>query len=158
MKKMSLFFAVVLIMVTGGCQLISGPINLGAPTFPAQLCAEYDASTSNLLKISTERGIPLNELYYGFLDVAQIGLVVEALDKEKVKTFMVNLGAWYDKNYPMNSTTLIQYMVDQEKAQALSGILSRRIGYFKSDLIIGSYDDCMYRAGWNNAMDELFLR
>jgi hypothetical protein len=49
-------------------------------------------------------------------------------------------------------------MTDLEKARALGGILNRRIGVYQSTLIISKYDDCLLRAGWNKAMDELYLR
>ena len=151
-------FAVLFILMFAlfGCNGV--PINFGAPSFPAQLCAEYDPATSFLLAQSTERGIPLNELYYGLLDGTQLGMVFEALDREKVKSFMVDLGEWYEKNYPVSYTTLISRMTDQEKAQALTGILSRRIGAYNSVLIISKYDDCLLRAGWNDAMTQLYLK
>ena len=49
-------------------------------------------------------------------------------------------------------------MTNQESARQLTGILSRRLGTFKSSLYISKYDDCLLRAGWKTAMDELWLR
>ena len=148
------------IALVSGCSLNSGtPINFGAPKFPTTLCAEYDPATSFILKTTSERGIALNEVYYGFLDIAQIGLITEALDREKVKTFMVDVADWYNKNYPVSYTTLLNYMTDEAaKVQGVTAILSRRIGIYQSNLIIGQYDDCLLKAGWNDVMDQLFLR
>ena len=141
-----------------GCSNYGEPINFGAPKFPAQLCADYDPASSFLLTQSSARGIQLNELYYGLLDGVQIGLIVEAIDKEKVRDFMDTTAEWYKKHYPISYTTLVNYLVDTEKAQAVSAILSRRIGEYHSNLIISKYDDCLLKAGWSNAMDELYLR
>ena len=152
-KKITLLIAVVLMI---GC---SNGINidLGSPEIPAGLCQEYDIEKSLLMKVANERGIPLNELYYGFLDATSIAVIFEAIDKERLKKFMVDLGTWYTDHYPVSYTTLISYMADQEKAQALGGILNRRIGVYNSYLMISKYDDCLLRAGWKNAMQELYL-
>ena len=158
MKK--LFFILLAFVMVSGCALNSGtPINFGAPKFPTTLCAEYDPATSFILKTTSERGVPLNEVYYGFLDIAQIGLITEALDRDKVKKFMIDVADWYDENYPVSYSTLLNYMTDEAaKVKGVTAILSRRIGIYQSVLIISKYDDCLLRAGWNDAMDQLFLR
>ena len=144
-------------LMIGGC--VSGvPINFGAPKLPATLCVEYDPGTSYILKVTGERGIPLNEVYYGLLDATQVAAGFKLIKREDLSKFMVELGEWYDENYPMSINTLIKRMKNQEEAMALSGILTRRIGIFNSVQPIGLYDDCLLRAGWNDAMDELFLR
>ena len=158
MKRLILLGACVALIF--GCAANSGvPINFGVPKFPTTLCAEYDPATSFILQTTSERGIALNEVYYGFLDIAQIGLITEDLDREKVKTFMVDLADWYNKNYPMSYTTLLNYMTDEAaKVQGVTAILSRRIGIYQSPLMISLYDDCLLKAGWNDVMDQLFLR
>ena len=91
MKK--LLFVLLAITVLAGCKVTDGvPINFGAPTFPAQLCAEYDPSTSFLLTKASQMNIPLNELYYGLLDVTQIGMALHGLEREDVKAFMEDVG------------------------------------------------------------------
>jgi len=160
MKKALLtLLAITFVFVLMGCKVTDGtPINFGAPKFPTTLCAEYDPGTSFLLKVSGERGIPLNELYYGLLDATQIATGFKLIKRENLKKFMVELGEWYAENYPMSFTTLISHMEDQEAALAVTGVLSRRIGAFKSVQPIPLYDNCMVVAGWNDAMDALFLR
>ena len=154
MKRIALLLAIALL---AGCSGV--PTNFGAPKFPTTLCAEYDPATSFILKTTSERGIPLEEVYYGFLDITQIGLITEALDREKMKTFMNDLGDWYNKNYPVSYSTLLNYMTDEAaKVQGITAILSRRIGMYQSVLVISQYDDCLLRAGWSDAMDQLFLR
>ena len=144
------------VFLLSGC--LGTPINWGAPKLPSQLCIEYDPATSYILKVTGDRGIPLNEVYYGLLDSAQIATGFKLIKREDLSKFMVDLGKWYDENYPMSLNTLIKHMKDQEQAMALSGILTRRIGIFDSVQPIGLYDDCLLRAGWNDAMDQLFLR
>jgi len=157
MKK--LFFILLAIVFLTGCKVTDGtPINFGAPKLPATLCIEYDPATSYILKVTGERGIPLNEVYYGLLDPTQIATGLKLIKRENLKVFMEKLGKWYNENYPMSLNTLIGYMKDQEAAMALSGVLTRRIGVFNSVQPIGLYDDCLLRAGWNDAMDALFLR
>ena len=146
-------------LIVSGCALNSGtPINFGAPKLPATLCIEYDPGTSHILKVVNERGVPLNEVYYGLLDSTQIATGFEVIKREDVKKFMVEIGEWYNENYPMSMDSLIGHMQNQEKVMALTGILTRRIRIFESFQPIGLYDDCLLRAGWNDAMDELFLR
>ena len=157
MIKLTLMILVALVM--SGCKVTDGtPINFGAPKLPATLCVEYDPGTSYILKVTGERGIPLNEVYYGLLDATQVAAGFKLIKREDLSKFMVELGEWYDENYPMSINTLIKRMKNQEEAMALSGILTRRIGIFNSVQPIGLYDDCLLRAGWNDAMDELFLR
>ena len=157
MKK--LFFILLAIVFLTGCKVTDGtPINFGAPKLPATLCIEYDPATSYILKVTGERGIPLNEVYYGLLDATQLATGFKLIKRENIKKFMKDLGKWYDENYPMSLTTLISHMKSQEQAMAVTGILSRRIGMFESLQPIGLYDDCLLRAGWNDAMDSLFLR
>jgi len=152
-----IMFVLLAIVLFAGCSGV--PLNFGAPKFPTTLCAEYDPATSFILKTTSERGVPLEEVYYGFLDITQIGLITEALDREKMKTFMNDLGDWYDKNYPVSYTTLLNYMTDSAaKVQGITAIISRRIGMYQSVLVISQYDDCLLRAGWSDAMDSLFLR
>jgi len=148
MKKHFLFLLVTVFFLVG-C--------IAAPKIPNTLCNEFDKSKSLLLKISEERNIPLNEFYYGLLDVGQI-YTIRPERKQKVAEGMNNLSTWYNKNHPVSYTTLINYMTDSEEAAALAAILARRIKDFKSTRIISKYDDCLLRAGWGNAMDELFLR
>jgi hypothetical protein len=139
-----------------GCSGV--PINFGAPKLPATLCIEYDPGTSYILKVTEEREVPLNEVYYGLLDATQVAAGFKLIKREDLAKFMVKLGEWYDENYPMSLNALIKHMKNQEQAMALTGILTRRIGIFDSVQPIGLYDDCLLRAGWNDAMDELFLR
>ena len=128
----------------------------GAPKIPEDLCSEFDVTESYLLKVSEEREIPLNEVYYGLLDSTQIALIIEVVEREKVKEFMNDLAEWYDENYPISYLTLINHMTDEaEKVQGITAILSRRMGNYKSDMFIGKYDDCLLKAGWGKAMDEL---
>ena len=160
MKKLIfILLAIALVFVLSGCKVTDGvPINFGAPKLPATLCIEYDPATSYILKVTGERGIPLNEVYYGLLDATQLATGFKLIKREDLRLFMVELGEWYDENYPMSLNSLIQHMKDQEQAMALSGILTRRIGIFDSFQPIGLYDNCLLRAGWNDAMDSLFLR
>jgi len=159
MKKLIIALLSIIALFLTGCKLTDGtPINFGAPKLPATLCAEYDPGTSYILKVSGERGIPLNELYYGLLDSTQLATGFKLIKRENLKKFMVELGEWYSENYPMSFTTLIQHMKDQEEAMAITGVLNRRIGVFESIQPIPLYDNCMLVAGWNDAMDSLFLR
>ena len=160
MKKLIfIILATALVFALSGCKVTDGvPINFGAPKLPATLCIEYDPATSYILKVTGERGIPLNEVYYGLLDATQLATGFKLIKRENIKKFMEDLGKWYDENYPMSLTTLISHMKSQEQAMAVTGILSRRIGMFESLQPIGLYDDCLLRAGWNDAMDSLFLR
>jgi len=160
MKKLIfILLAIALVFALSGCKVTDGvPINFGAPKLPATLCIEYDPATSYILKVTGERGIPLNEVYYGLLDATQLATGFKLIKRENIKKFMEDLGKWYDENYPMSLTTLISHMKSQEQAMAVTGILSRRIGMFESLQPIGLYDDCLLRAGWNDAMDSLFLR
>ena len=130
---------------------------VAAPPLPPDLCADQDASKSVLIKVAELRGIPLNEVYYGLIDVTAIGIATHSVEKQKIADFMNKLAKWYNENYPMSYTTLISYMTTQEEAEQLTGILSRRIAYFKSYLFISKYDDCLLRAGWSDAMNQLFL-
>ena len=158
MRTLIALLAIVALFLTG-CKVTDGtPINFGAPKLPATLCTEYDPATSYILKVTGERGVPLNEVYYGLLDATQLATGFKLIKREKVKEFMEELGKWYNENYPMSLNSLIKHMKDQEQAMALSGILTRRIGIFDSFQPIGLYDDCLLRAGWNDAMDSLFLR
>ena len=158
MRTLIALLAIVALFLTG-CKVTDGtPINFGAPKLPATLCIEYDPATSYILKVTGERGIPLNEVYYGLLDATQLATGFKLIKRENIKKFMEDLGKWYDENYPMSLTTLISHMKSQEQAMAVTGILSRRIGMFESLQPIGLYDDCLLRAGWNDAMDSLFLR
>ena len=132
---------------------------VGTPQIPADLCSEYNPETSLLLKVSVEKGIPLNEVYYGLLDIVQIGLIVEAIDRENARNFMNDLAEWYNDNYPVSYTTLLNYMTDEAvKVQGVSAIISRRVGYYQSNLAISQYDNCLIKAGWNDAMNQLYLR
>jgi len=159
MKKLFFILLAIVALFLTGCKVTDGtPINFGAPKLPATLCIEYDPATSYILKVTGERGVPLNEVYYGLLDPTQIATGLKLIKRENLKVFMEKLGKWYDENYPMSLNTLIDYMKDQEAAMALSGVLTRRIGIFDSFQPIGLYDDCLLRAGWNDAMDALFLR
>jgi len=159
MKKLFFILLAIVALFLTGCKVTDGtPINFGAPKLPATLCIEYDPATSYILKVTGERGVPLNEVYYGLLDPTQIATGLKLIKRENLKVFMEKLGKWYDENYPMSLNTLIGYMKDQEAAMALSGVLTRRIGIFDSFQPIGLYDDCLLRAGWNDAMDALFLR
>lgn len=153
MKRFLLVLLAIVFLI--GCN----GMNFGAPKIPSDLCSEYDASTSYLLKISSEREVPLNEVYYGLLDMTQIGLIVEALEREKVAEFMNNLAEWYNDHYPISYLTLIDFMTDEAaKVQGVTAIINRRAGIYKSSMVIGNYDNCLLRAGWSNAMDELYLR
>lgn len=131
---------------------------VGSPTIPPDLCAEYDQSKSVLLKVSGIKQIPLNEIYYGLIDITAVGMATGALDRDKVLRYMNGVADWYVSHYPLSYTTLIEYMTNEATAQQLGGILARRIGDFRSYLYISRYDDCMFRAGWNEAMDQLYLR
>lgn len=153
MKNFLLLLMVAFVAVFG-----MGIKDCGTPKIPPELCSEYDAGTSLLLKVSSARNIPLNEIYYGLLDSTQIGMIFEVLERQKVADFMNDLADWYIEHYPVSYTTLIEYMTDQAKARGLVAIMNRRIGMYQSDLIISQYDDCLLRAGWGKAMDELFLR
>ena len=149
MKK--ILFVLLTIVMVFGC--------VGTPQIPADLCNEYDPETSLLLKVSVEKGIPLNEVYYGLLDIVQIGLIVEAIDRENARDFMNDLAEWYNDNYPISYTTLLNYMTDEAvKVQGVSAIISRRVGYYQSNLMISQYDNCLIKAGWSDAMNQLYLR
>jgi len=159
MKKLIITLLSIVALFLTGCKLTDGtPINFGAPKLPTTLCIEYDPGTSYILKVTGERGLPLNEVYYGLLDATQLATGFKLIKRENVKRFMEDVGKWYDENYPMNFTTLISYMKKQEEAMAVTGVLSRRIRMFDSINPIGLYDNCLLRAGWNDAMDSLFLR
>ena len=129
-----------------------------APPIPKDLCSQFDASKSLLLKTSEQYNVPLNEVYYGLLDATTFAMVGGAVDRARVKAFMADVGKWYDEYYPVSYTTLINYMTDKEQAALLSGIVMRRIGVYRSFLIISAYDDCLLRAGWSDAMDQLMLK
>lgn len=146
----NLFLSILVIPLLFSC--------ISAPPIPADLCADKDQSKSVLLKVAAIKEIPLNEVYYGLIDIAAIGMATKQVDRQKLQDYMNKISKWYVKNYPVSYNTLIQYMVEEESAMQLAGILSRRIGDFKSYLFISQYDDCMLRAGWSDAMDQLFLK
>jgi len=162
MKRVTLFYLAMVLVFGSTIVFVNcskNAIDLGAPELPADLCMEHDATKSVLLKVAEERGIPLNEVYYGLIDGVAIGMLLpDGLDRVKVQEFMNDLSTWYNDNYPVSYTTLIEYMTSMENARQLTGILSRRIGAFRSHLYISKYDDCLLRAGWSSAMDELYLR
>lgn len=139
-----------IVSLFGGC--------VSAPQIPTDLCAEYDQSKSLLLKVAALKQIPLNVIYYGLIDVTAIGLATDQLDRDVLIRWMNEISVWYIDHYPISYTLLIEYMTETATAQQLGGILARRIGDFKSYMFISKYDDCMLRAGWNDAMDQLYLR
>ena len=149
MKRFALLLFIALFALAG-CAIT-------APQIPKDLCSQFDSSKSFLLKTADTVNMPLNEVYYGLLDATTLAMVGGAVDRVRVKAFMVEVGKWYDEHYPVSYTTLINYMTNKEQAALLSGIVMRRIGSFKSFLIISKYDDCLLRAGWADAMDQLML-
>ncbi len=149
MKRLTILLIIVLFAVAG--------CSMTAPQIPKDLCSQHDASKSFLLKTADSINMPLNEVYYGLLDATTLAMVGGAIDRLRVKKFMLEVGKWYDEHYPVSYTTLINYMTDKEQAALLSGIVMRRVGAFKSFLIISAYDDCLLRAGWRDAMNQLML-
>lgn len=130
---------------------------VSAPQIPEDLCSQYDKEDSVILRIAAIKGVPLNEIYYGLIDMGAMAIISKQIGKEKIEQWMNDVADWYIEHNPVSYITLIEYMTSTAEAQQLAGILSRRIGDFKSYLFISKYDDCLLRAGWDDAMDQLFL-
>lgn len=138
---------------------------IGAPPFPPDLCVEFDQykDQSLLLNIQKQYNIPLNEVYYGLVDTSRIMIISDVVDKEWINEYLDKVAIFYDKNYPnLTHDQLIAYMVSGEvwgeKVELAISILSTRIGYFRSSLIINPFDDCMYRNGWSGVKKLLFIQ
>jgi hypothetical protein len=94
MRKIGLVLSALILLTAINCTGNTGGINLNAPEIPPNLCSEHDPAASFLLKVSAERGIALNEVYYGLLDGTQIAMIIEVADREKVKAFMEDVAKW----------------------------------------------------------------
>lgn len=143
------------------------PLDLGAPPLPENLCAGHNADESWILAVTEKQGIPLNEIYYGFIDSAAIASVIEDDVRKIIAEYIYDIGDWYAKQGPISYTYLIIRMVDVkekyiekygEKAALIEGILIRRIGQFRSDILIKPYDDCLLRAGHAGVIRDLYLK
>ena len=136
----------------------------GAPPIPVTLCQEHEAdkATSVLLKVSEQYNVPLNEVYYGLIDTTRIMLITDVTDKEWIKDYLDDVAKFYNARYPaITYDQLITYMVSKEvwgeKVELALSILSTRMGYFRSNLFVNPYDNCMLVVGWTNAKKLLFI-
>ena len=161
MKKLAII--VVFCVAVFGCAGFQG--GMGAPPIPPTLCAEHEADKPNslLLKVQAEYNVPLNEVYYGLIDTTRLMMIADVTDKEWLTEYFDKVAVFYNDRYPnITHDQLITYMVSQkvlgEKVELALSILSTRIGYFRSTLIIGPYDNCMYVAGWTNGKKLLFIQ
>ena len=132
-------------------------IVFSTPELPADLCTEFNAEESFILKQSVELNMPLKDIYYGLLDATTIAMIMEAVDKEQVRDFMLDLEEFYNKNYPFSYLTLIDYMIEGEKATQIAQLLSRRIQGFRSPQLISEFDNCLLKSGWKGVWNELYL-
>jgi hypothetical protein len=160
MKKWIIF---LLTMVTFGCT--GETINLGAPPFPPDLCVEFEQykEQSLLLNVQKQYNVPLNEVYYGLVDTSRIMIISDVVEKEWINEYLDKVAVFYNDRYPnLTHDQLITYMVSEkewgEKVELAISILSTRIGYFRSTLLINPFDDCMYRNGWSGVKKLLFIQ
>jgi hypothetical protein len=161
MKK-SIIFLLFALLISGCAE---GTLNLGAPPFPPDLCVEFEQykEQSLLLNIQEQYNIPLNEVYFGLIDTSRILMISNVADKDWISEYLNIIKDFYIEKYPnLTHDQLIGYMVSQkewgEKVELVLSILSSRIGYFRSTLLINPFDDCMYRTGWVNAKKLLFIQ
>lgn len=160
MKKFLLLFVCALFLLS--CAGMGG--GFGAPPIPVTLCekfSEYKAD-SLLLKVQAQYNVPINEVYYGLIDTSRIMMITDLVEKAWIKDYLDKVAVYYNANYPnLTHDQLVTYMVSQkvwgEKVELAISILSSRIGYFRSTLLINLYDDCMYRHGWTKAKQLLFI-
>lgn len=131
---------------------------VAAPELPENLCEDYDKSKSLIWKVSIEHNVPLNEIYYGLLDVGAMAIISKDVGRDKVRKFMLDLRDFYVSSDHLSYTRLIEYMTEEEETRQIVGIVSRRISLFESYQWISKYDDCLLVAGWNDAMNRLYLR
>ena len=153
MKVKLLPVILILTLCFIGCELTYQP-----PQIPEDLCSEYDKSKSHLLRVAAENDVSMADVYYGLLDAAQIAMITDIIKKKKLERMMNELGDWYVEHYPVSWSVLVDKMIEAEKAEQLAGIVSRRVGDFRAYWIIDKYSDCMLRAGWKGAMNELGLQ
>ena len=160
MKK---WIILLLIIVVFGCN--GNIVNLGAPPIPPDLCVEFEQykEQSLLLNIQKQYNVPLNEVYYGLIDTSRIMIISDVVEKEWVNDYLNKVAVFYNERYPnLTHDQLITYMVSEkewgEKAELAISILSTRIGYFRSTLIINPFDDCLYRNGWSGVKKLLFIQ
>ena len=148
-----------LIYVLGSGMIIFscvGHLDYVAPPIPPNLCQEHNKEDSTLLKIQNDYNIPLNEVYYGLIDTARIMMITDVAEKEWILKYLDEVAEFYSANYPtLTFDKLINYMISEErwkeKVSLALSILSTRIRYFKVEIFISEYDDCLLKAGWTNA-------
>lgn len=162
-----LIFCLGFILLNCGKFSSDEPLDLGAPQLPTNLCVGHDAGESWILAVTEKQGIPLNEIYYGFIDSAAIASIIEKDVRKIIAEYIFDIGDWYAKQGPISYTFLIVRMIDVkeqyfikygEKAALIEGILIRRIGKFRSDILISPYDDCLLRAGHAGVIRDLYLK
>lgn len=160
MKKL---FILLLTLAVFGCT--GETINFGAPPFPPDLCVEFEQhkEQSLLLNVQKQYNVPLNEVYYGLIDTSRIMIISDVVEKEWINEYLDKVAVFYNEKYPnLTHDQLITYMVSEkewgDKVELAISILSTRIGYFRSTLLINPFDDCMYRNGWVNTKKLLFIQ
>ena len=156
---MAKFFIIFLVAFFIGCA--GSEIDYDPHELPANLCMEYDVSKSLIRKTAAETGIPLNQLYYGLIDAAAIALLTDALDREAVRDYLMDIRLFIEARPTLSYTYLIGFMTDVnqwgDQWPLIEGVLMRRIAVFNSSLIISEHDRCLILQGLAGAERGLYL-
>ena len=155
MKKL-LPFLIVLLFACAGQDL-----ELGYPKFDPTICSEYPVEKSLIKKVSLENGLTLEKIYYPLIDATAIAMLTDALDRENVRDFLMDIKLFILSKSTLSYTYLIVYMTDPgewgDNWPLIESILSRNINIFRSSLIISAHDRCLILHGIEGAERDLGL-
>jgi hypothetical protein len=148
---MKRFLILILAILIIGCVTPPPPIDPVCPSEGSWICHK-----------SLEMGVVPEHVYGWVYDAVVIASITNLLEQWDVCDFVKNVGAWYDQNYPISYTGLINETVlrinltdNPEKVALLTGILNRRLAFYRNTMIISKADDAILRKGYDAFISDM---
>ena len=156
--RVKLFFVLIPFIMIACAE---GQVQYVAPELPADLCMEFPVEKSLIRRVAAENNVPLNELYYGLIDATAIAMITDALEKESVKNYLVDVEGYILRHPRLSYSNLIRFMTAKEQWgeewPLIEGVVLRRIQIFGSTMWISEHDRCLILAGLAGAQRDLYL-